>query len=60
MARAGEEEERGENEESIPHNYKNNGSKEAQNSRKAGLPCLDKYVLTQSGGGGDRWPLECI
>ena len=61
VARAGEEEERPENEESIPHNYKNNGSKETQNSRNTGLPHLDKYVLTQSGGEGvDRYPSKCI
>ena len=60
VAKAEEEEERGENKESIPHNYKNNGSKEAQNSRNTGLPCLEKYVLTHSGGGGGRWPSKCI
>ena len=52
MAKAEEEEERGENKESIPHSYSNNRSKEAQNSRNTGLPCLEKYVLTHSGGGG--------
>ena len=52
VSRAGEEEERLENEEGIPHNYSNNGSKDGQNCRNTGLLCLDKYVLTQTGGGG--------